>query len=1193
MALLRELGPATDLLPGLPTRAVRPRALSFQAISEIMAQLEKDPVEPPEGPPEEPALPPPNEIEIPTDGPIGDGYEVILDVPPSRRDDFDGPAMQPYRVGMHSGAPVLMNGFDQPLLVLTLHEDFRPWAGWRMWSAAEDRRFPLKSRAALHVVCCPGKSELWVPVAIGVHLALVLMLVFIAVFTIQAVKSSREPEKFDRLVLFMIMGVGSAVALAKAISMKPKKEKKYHFGASLITRESLDGAARHSSMAARLWYPRGLFFRHFAAEAAARSSPQSAAAARKVDKLPIPEILKQNLRGLGVTKLFEIQSRAFDPILRGRSFVGRSKTGTGKTVAYLLPLLERMRHEKMTLPHSLLILVPTRELCKQVGSALLSLSVQVDVALVYGGETLHSQEQLVRLGAVAVVATPGRCARLVERGALQTENVRALVIDEADAMFGPEFVGRVERVLNAVAKPGLQHVLFSASLPDDISTLIRQHFPDHELVDLVDRRGPKGEAVVTAVDHRLCKVPDKRPTARARVLMHLLNEKLDMLGGCCIVFVDTASQATALLAHPAMERRARSLHGNSAAEERDTVLTSFANKEFDVLVATDVIARGVDFADVNLVMQLHPPKDAAQYVHRSGRTGRAGRGGTCITLYDSGERRYVQRVRQVTQHEFSMIAAPGPLDVHHAAVSRLLEQLFGVQPEEYEPLLEDAETLLDENGPAILASAMAVLDSRHADLQQALRDRPSIFSGRRGFVCLLANDPEHLVATTEGEVQRIVGSMMPKLAKVGRVARVEGGWAVDVEHRHASGLIEALRSGSVQAPFEVSVARRMPRVLRGRAGRLTKAPWAAQRRWAIKSGVRRREKLAKMTKAHATADNTSLPHYSRQEYWEQRYRNQLGAPEWYLGWPELKRHLCDPDGILGPLALAPPALVLELGCGNFSLVPGLASSGFAALGTDFSPAATAEAAAAARSGAPDFATLDARVLPLRSGIFDAVLDKGCFDALKAHDSHEMLLEACRVLAAGGRFLCVSNNGTLLRSHARKVPGWRCALGSPFCIPDLDDELYLHCYVRDAESRLHSTLTSNLGYPVLPAPDSGPRGCAGPSQHKPTLHKLVVSVPWACRASDIALHVADGEELQVVVAPNGVDCAQLAPTPWQPGPEPTVAPQAGLRLCLPRYLQIERTAKGTDGSLQQEPAPRGSFSAKSKILTFRLHPVGTA
>ncbi|CAE7720875.1 Eef1akmt4 [Symbiodinium sp. CCMP2592] len=343
--------------------------------------------------------------------------------------------------------------------------------------------------------------------------------------------------------------------------------------------------------------------------------------------------------------------------------------------------------------------------------------------------------------------------------------------------------------------------------------------------------------------------------------------------------------------------------------------------------------------------------------------------------------------------------------------------------------------------------------------------------------------------------------------------------------------------------------------------------------------------------AKATADETRLPHYSKQEYWEQRYRNQLGASEWYLGWPQLKRHLCDPDGILGPLALVPPALVLELGCGNFSLVPGLASSGFAALGTDFSPAATAEAAAAARSGTPDFATLDARVLPLRSGIFDAVLDKGCFDALKAHDSHEMLLEACRALAAGGRFLCVSNNGTLLRSHARKVPGWRCALGSPFCIPDLDDELYLHCYVRDAE-RLHSTLSSNTGYAVLQQPDSGPRGCTGPSHHKLIPHKLLVSVPWADRASDIALHVAEGEELQVVVAPNGVDYAQLTPTSWQSGPEPTVAPEAGLRLRLPRYLQIERTAGRKDGSLQQEPGQRGSFSAKSKILTFWLHPVGT-
>ena len=124
----------------------------------------------------------------------------------------------------------------------------------------------------------------------------------------------------------------------------------------------------------------------------------------------------------------------------------------------------------------------------------------------------------------------------------------------------------------------------------------------------------------------------------------------------------------------------------------------------------------------------------------------------------------------------------------------------------------------------------------------------------------------------------------------------------------------------------------------------------------------------------------SIPCYSKQEYWEQRYQTEPGGgPEWYLGWPQLKRHLCDPEGILGHLALVPPARVLELGCGNFSLVPGLASSGFAAIGVDFSPTATADASRAASGcgGCANFVTLDVRALPLRSGSIEAVVDKGC------------------------------------------------------------------------------------------------------------------------------------------------------------------------------------------------------------------------
>ncbi|CAE7270848.1 eef1aknmt [Symbiodinium natans] len=348
-----------------------------------------------------------------------------------------------------------------------------------------------------------------------------------------------------------------------------------------------------------------------------------------------------------------------------------------------------------------------------------------------------------------------------------------------------------------------------------------------------------------------------------------------------------------------------------------------------------------------------------------------------------------------------------------------------------------------------------------------------------------------------------------------------------------------------------------------------------------------------------------IPSYSKQEYWEQRYRTEPeGAPEWYVDWPHLKRHLCDQNGILGPLALVPPALVLELGCGNFSLVPGLTSSGFAALGVDFSPTATEAAAQAASPSAPaDFATLDARALPLRPGSFDAVLDKGCFDALKADDSRDMLAEACRLLTAGGRFLCVSNNEMLVRSHARKVSGWKSAFGSPFCIPDLDDELYLHCYIRDApDICLHDAPKGDL---ILAkermegqsksGQDSGPsKTYVAHEQLVPSkLHKLTLSVPWALHASDIALHVADEgadcDEQHVVVAPDGADWEDLVPVPWHPGQATASVPETGLRLRLPRDVRTARTAARKDGDMQQEAAPTSSFSARSKTLTLRLRP----
>eukprot|EP00438_Fugacium_kawagutii_P014409 Skav227029 [mRNA] locus=scaffold3580:10550:18343:- [translate_table: standard] len=282
--------------------------------------------------------------------------------------------------------------------------------------------------------------------------------------------------------------------------------------------------------------------------------------------------------------------------------------------------------------------------------------------------------------------------------------------------------------------------------------------------------------------------------------MAFCRAELDVSGGRCIIFADTTHEARTLLSHPALQLRAQAIHNESSSNERDRVLTAFANLEFDVLITTDVVSRGVDFANVQLVLQLHPPKEAVQYIHRSGRTGRAGQGGTCITFYDATERKLVQRIRSITNHDFAILPLPGPVNIHNASVNRILEQMFSVPPEEYDEVLAEATQLLEDKGAEALATAMAILDSRHADLQRALRDRPSVLSGRKGYVCLLANDPEHRVATTEGEAQRVVaqletrdamvGSMLPKTAVLGRVARVSGGWAVDVQHHHASRLVE-------------------------------------------------------------------------------------------------------------------------------------------------------------------------------------------------------------------------------------------------------------------------------------------------------------------------------------------------------------------------------------------------------------------
>jgi len=228
------------------------------------------------------------------------------------------------------------------------------------------------------------------------------------------------------------------------------------------------------------------------------------------------------------------------------------------------------------------------------------------------------------------------------------------------------------------------------------------------------------------------------------------------------------------------------------------------------------------------VLQYHPPKDPSIYIHRAGRTGRAGAKGASVLFYDHSEWKLVQHVRRMTRQKFQTIETPDPNDMHHAAVTRLLEQLLMVEPKDFELMLPPAERLLKEQGPRVLATAMAVLDGRHADLEKVTRDKPSLLTGRRGFTCLLAYDPQHEVADSEADARRIVCELLPKHAgetSVGRCERTVEGWAVDVANRWAFPVVQDIRFCRITAPFQVTMARQLPQLRRPKIARRRRLPW--------------------------------------------------------------------------------------------------------------------------------------------------------------------------------------------------------------------------------------------------------------------------------------------------------------------------------------------------------------------------------
>ena len=377
------------------------------------------------------------------------------------------------------------------------------------------------------------------------------------------------------------------------------------------------------------------------------------------DELGLDERLVAAVRGLGYETPSPIQAQAIPALLRGRDVVGLAQTGTGKTAAFALPMLQRLDPDAS---HTqALVLAPTRELALQVSEAVTSYSAgsRLRVLPVYGGQSYGAQLQGLKRGAQVVVGTPGRVIDHLDRGSLDLSSLEMLVLDEADEMLNMGFAEDVERIL-AGTPEYKQVALFSATMPAAIRRLAKRY-----LHDPADISTPEATRSTTNVRQRWMPVSHHHKLdALTRVL------EVEQADGM-IVFVRT-KQATEELAEKLRSRgqSVAALNGDLVQAQRERTVGALKSGTIDIVVATDVAARGLDVDRITHVINYDIPHDPEAYVHRIGRTGRAGRTGDAIVFVTPRERRMLQALERVSGRPIEQMPVPTPDEVNARRVDR-------------------------------------------------------------------------------------------------------------------------------------------------------------------------------------------------------------------------------------------------------------------------------------------------------------------------------------------------------------------------------------------------------------------------------------------------------------------------------------------------------------------------------------------
>ena len=494
---------------------------------------------------------------------------------------------------------------------------------------------------------------------------------------------------------------------------------------------------------------------------------------------------------MGFEETTPIQEKAIPVVLSGADVIGQAQTGTGKTAAFAVPILERIDPSNRHL--QAIVLCPTRELCIQVAGEFRKLckyTHSIKLLPIYGGQDIVKQIRSLKGGVQIVIGTPGRVMDHMRRKTVRFEHIRMVVLDEADEMLNMGFREDIETILKETPEER-QTVLFSATMPKPILEIAGMYQKDAQTIRVV-----KKELTVANIDQYYYEV---RPKNKDEILSRLLDIYNPNLS---IVFCNTKKKVDEVACE--LQNRgyfAEGLHGDMKQAQRDRVMENFRKGKTEILIATDVAARGIDVDDVDIVFNYDIPQDDEYYVHRIGRTGRAGKTGLALSFVVGREIYKLKEIQHYCKTKIRSKPIPSLDDVTHTSLDNLFRELSDIiENEDLSSLISRLEEKLDEEDYTALDVAAAFL-KKHLDAKENSTGEPDLFGdtgAEEGMVRLFINIGKQQRVTPGNILGAIAGESGIPGNLVGAIDMYDRYTFVEVPKETASEVLEAMKHAKIK-----------------------------------------------------------------------------------------------------------------------------------------------------------------------------------------------------------------------------------------------------------------------------------------------------------------------------------------------------------------------------------------------------------